>query len=471
MIKLFVILILVISLFSNEVSLNMIEIGDLNRASDVSIVDINNDDLLDIITTAYNDGVVVFINEGNFSFRRVPVAAYYEKPFSRSIRGKLHDETKLDFNNDGFADMLSCAMDDNSLTLWLNNQDETFTEVVIDSMIMGSHTVDVQDLNNDNLVDILVSGKTNDLCYYINKGNLNFERYRFNNNGSFMTFVHSEDVDGNGKNDILAVDYAKGDLYYYAQMDSLEFDSVFVDNINGMHTAMLKDFDNDGDFDILGAAYLGCKFVVWKNDGNGNFDIVFDKFAWGGSWLDMVDLDDDGDQDLIGTAEFDDYHFDFTWFENLEDSGDEEEWLFTTRDIEHTINKASCVKAGDLNNDGKPDLVIASNGGQKLLVYENQGLVEISENTIPLNQSLLRCYPNPFNPHTNIHFHIVNRGNVEVIIYNSLGQIVFSNQLGMVDSGDYSIKFDATSLNSGVYFCKLQNNGEGRAVVKLSLLK
>jgi len=60
-------------------------------------------------------------------------------------------------------------------------------------------------------------------------------------------------------------------------------------------------------------------------------------------------------------------------------------------------------------------------------------------------------YPNPFNPVTNISFSIKEKSNVELIVYDILGRKVslLLNEEKM--PGNYHIKFDASSLSSGVY--------------------
>lgn len=79
-------------------------------------------------------------------------------------------------------------------------------------------------------------------------------------------------------------------------------------------------------------------------------------------------------------------------------------------------------------------------------------------NEIPDGFQLRQNYPNPFNSHTKISFSIKQSGNYNLEIYNNLGQKIseiFNNKLA---DGVYETTFDASGLNSGVYFYRLAGN-------------
>ena len=64
-------------------------------------------------------------------------------------------------------------------------------------------------------------------------------------------------------------------------------------------------------------------------------------------------------------------------------------------------------------------------------------------------------YPNPFNPGTEIKYQLAERSDVELSVYNTLGQVVRNLVKNEQAAGVYSVRFDASSLASGVYFCKM----------------
>jgi len=90
--------------------------------------------------------------------------------------------------------------------------------------------------------------------------------------------------------------------------------------------------------------------------------------------------------------------------------------------------------------------------------------------TGPLQFELAQNYPNPFNPSTTIKFSIPQSSNVTLKIFNTLGQEVTSLINQNMESGVHTINFDASQLNSGIYFYRL-DAGSYSEVKKMTLLK
>lgn len=72
---------------------------------------------------------------------------------------------------------------------------------------------------------------------------------------------------------------------------------------------------------------------------------------------------------------------------------------------------------------------------------------------------LLPNYPNPFNPNTTIEFSIPQTTNVNLKIFNLLGQELITLLDEIREVGTYRINFDAKELNSGMYFYTLEAGG------------
>lgn len=68
---------------------------------------------------------------------------------------------------------------------------------------------------------------------------------------------------------------------------------------------------------------------------------------------------------------------------------------------------------------------------------------------------LLGNYPNPFNSGTIIRFTIPEQSRVSLELYNTLGQFERTITNKVFDKGNHSVKFNASDLSSGVYFCKM----------------
>jgi len=93
----------------------------------------------------------------------------------------------------------------------------------------------------------------------------------------------------------------------------------------------------------------------------------------------------------------------------------------------------------------------------------------VSVERVPLagTYALLSSYPNPFNPTTTIRYSIPNSDIVSLTVHDNLGRSVAKLASGRKSAGVYNVQFDAGSLSSGVYFCRLI---AGRNVISTKLV-
>lgn len=104
-------------------------------------------------------------------------------------------------------------------------------------------------------------------------------------------------------------------------------------------------------------------------------------------------------------------------------------------------------------------------------------LVGIADHADHLTKTfrLYQNYPNPFNPVTTIKYSLLKPSQVELKIYNALGQLVKTLADGYQTTGEYSAVWDGKDgdgnlLSSGIYFYRIQM-GEFSAVRKMAYLK
>jgi hypothetical protein len=88
----------------------------------------------------------------------------------------------------------------------------------------------------------------------------------------------------------------------------------------------------------------------------------------------------------------------------------------------------------------------------------------------PAAYELSQNYPNPFNPSTEIRYAIPASGLTSLMVYNLLGQEVATLVNEVQNAGSYTIRFDARSLPSGMYFARLRS-GSFSSVKKMLLVK
>jgi hypothetical protein len=106
----------------------------------------------------------------------------------------------------------------------------------------------------------------------------------------------------------------------------------------------------------------------------------------------------------------------------------------------------------------------------RAIVDYGQVGVDDPEASIPESFSISQNYPNPFNAATVIKYAVTTPGDVELSVYNVLGQKVETLIKGHHDAGEYSITWNANHVPSGVYFAKIESSERGQSV-KMVLLK
>ena len=144
--------------------------------------------------------------------------------------------------------------------------------------------------------------------------------------------------------------------------------------------------------------------------------------------------------------------------------------------------ESSQVLTSDVNGDGDTDLVVlgtspgSDHGG--VSVFINQGTsatAVVSETATPPTFALGTNYPNPFNPATTIPLAVLDGArNVDLTIYNVLGQPLRQLWTGPLSAGEHRLTWDGRdaqgqSVAAGVYLYRMQVDAQthARKMVKI----
>ncbi|MGM0589963.1 MAG: cadherin domain-containing protein [Bacteroidota bacterium] len=103
-------------------------------------------------------------------------------------------------------------------------------------------------------------------------------------------------------------------------------------------------------------------------------------------------------------------------------------------------------------------------------VGDRDELLEIQENLLPQQIQLEPNYPNPFNPITTIRYSITEATNIQLEVYNVLGQRVQTLVNQTQQPGWHVAQFDGAQLASGMYIYRLRV-GNKVLTKKMMLLK
>lgn len=101
--------------------------------------------------------------------------------------------------------------------------------------------------------------------------------------------------------------------------------------------------------------------------------------------------------------------------------------------------------------------------------YEYSTVVSVAAQRGSFN--LVRNFPNPFNPSTNITFSLQQAETISLSVFDAAGRevaVVYNAQL--LDAGQHTVSFDATALPSGIYYAHL-NTSAGITTARMVLEK
>jgi len=360
--------------------------GDSEYGGGVSFADFDNDGWDDITYASENGVDLYFFKNTNGVFNLVNFNGI-------SNTSKAKQVIWVDYDNDGDKDFFVTAIEDKN-AFYSNDGEMNFTDI---SSTIGIFQTDLftygasfGDIDNDGDLDLFISNRSPEDHNYL---------YR-NDSGIYVDITGTSGISLEGQLSFCSIffDYDKDGLQdIYVSNDKEENinrlyknlgDGVFQDvsessnagvDVSAMSTT-LGDFNNDGWFDIY---ITNTPFsqvssiqgnVLLKNNGDGTFTNVatetgtsFDSVGWGSVFLDAdndglldiyVSSSENGNGSLISSAFY--HQQDDETFTIPQDIG------FNT-DLRESYTNA----IGDINNDGKPEIVVGNDTDNNFLWQNN----------------------------------------------------------------------------------------------------
>ncbi|MBD3168323.1 MAG: T9SS type A sorting domain-containing protein [candidate division Zixibacteria bacterium] len=445
------------------------DIDYFSRAAGVYACDIDNDGDLDALGAGLGSGeIAMWRNDGgnpvNWTYSlidQVPGAIYV---YSADIDG------------DGLMDAVAAAATTGKIVWWQNGGGDPIDWLpqIIGSGFLSAHGVHAEDVDGDCDIDILGASEGLDqIAWWRNDGGdpIEWTMQVIADNFLESRAVSTADVDGDGDIDVLGAAFRYGDIKWWRNdggnpiaWTEFEIDSRFA----GAHHIYVCDLDRDGDPDVLSAGCGIDQIAWWRNDGGD--PVVWTKQVIGRYfrcaltvWAD--DFDNDGDTDVVGTAWAGD---EILWWRN--DGGNPIGW--TELPVNDNYNGPWPVCTGDLDGDGDADILGGSDDDSKITWWENESSSGFDNDPSWTTGEILMLenYPDPFNSSTVIKFELLRETNVILAIYNILGREIELIIKRSMPAGSHNVKWEAATLNNGVYFCRLKTQYSSE-INKMLLLK
>lgn len=125
---------------------------------------------------------------------------------------------------------------------------------------------------------------------------------------------------------------------------------------------------------------------------------------------------------------------------------------------------------GNFDDDEQLELAYLSNRDFHLFDVSPLSTPKPRHHVTPTTYSITSAYPNPFNSRTVIEYSLPRAGRYMLTVYDVSGVEVTSLADEWKVAGEYSTVWDAANQPAGVYFCRLDGEGNG-VTVKMVLVK
>jgi len=319
----------------------------------------------------------------NFSFALPGMSQIFKTPpVLYPSGGNLAEWVAVaDVNKDGKPDVVVTNWD-SGIGVLLGNGNGTFRPAVTYAATRGADAVAVADLNGDDWPDLVVGANDGAggpwLSVLLNKGDGTFlPAVRYSSVGFDVTSVAVADVDGDGKPDLVAANQCSDTNCNHSSLAVLlgNGDGTFRPAItytlsSGIAAAMsvvAADLDHDGLPDLLVADTSSSGkglVIVLLNKGDGTFpsQVTYQSGGTIPSSIIVGDVNADGNLDAVVTNLY--YSGSVTSYGSVGVLRGHGDGTFGAPVVYKAGPSPASVAIGDVNGDGKPDLVVSSAPGK-----------------------------------------------------------------------------------------------------------
>jgi hypothetical protein len=393
--------------------------NDFEGGNSVWAADLDKDGDIDVLATAADADDVAWWenrNKQGEGFVQHTVDANFDLP---------SDICAADINKDGNPDILASASAGNKITWWENNGSAGgWSAHNIDTTCVNPQQICTADIDRDGDQDVIAAVFWDEKIYWYKNDPTGgaLTRYAINaSNFTYIVSVAAADMDGDGDPDIIggssgniswfrnaganqswtsvsiADSQDKGydlmplDMDRDGDMDILcygwnEGKVHWLENTNGLATAwtlrmidddyrmpraiIAADMDEDGDWDVISSCtYPEADISLWRNKTIHRSAIfpagsVISTTIENPQWVRTIDIDRNGDLDVV-TASYDDHRI--GWYKN--DGSTPPGFVFYA--INNSVTGARTVDVGDIDLDGKQDVVYTAETGSKVQWSKN----------------------------------------------------------------------------------------------------
>ncbi|CAF3745768.1 unnamed protein product [Rotaria sp. Silwood1] len=415
--------------FDNQVTYS---VGELAYPTCVTIVDLNNDDQMDIISVrSLRDTLAVFYGTGNGLFGRF--ITYWTGLATLPVSVVVGD-----FNNDKLPDIIIGNNNTNYLSIYQGMGNGVFSGLrgYGISSSPDQNFIILGDLNNDNQLDLVVVDYNGNSVKVL----LGHPIFAFSNSIDFSTSYAFQpislaigDFNRDGLNDIGVLNFDSNNVNIFFQYENETFlmeHTLITAGISRPTAMVTVDFNNDSILDLAIANSGTNNIKLFFGYGNGSFQETQTYSTGSGSIpnsLVVADINKDNRLDIV-VANFEAYNigvllgFDSANFTQLPFSV-----IYSSfrQNLKHFI-------INDFNNDQKPDIVFIESKTNMIgifLSYSNGTLSSLLKYSIASESQPSFVAAGDFNNDNQMDIVIANNGTNNIVILLGFGNGSFANQI------------------------------------------
>ena len=422
--------------------------GDFADARSVYSQDINGDGDMDVLGAAYiDDDITWWENADGLG------TSWIEHIVEGDFNGAWSVYAS-DVDDDGDMDILGAAPMADDI-IWWENADglgTSWIEHTVDEDFVGAWSVYSADIDDDGDMDVLGAAyEVDDITWWENTDGLGTSWTEHTIDGDFdgAGSVYSEDMDDDGDMDVLGSSWYASDIKWWENEDGsgLSWNEHSIDgDFNLAVSVYSEDIDSDGKMDILGAANDDNDISWWdysnySTSGELESSILYlgNDPDWG--YIDWNASAPSGTSVALFVRASDNYADMGVWSDTitapcaLDAILNDYDSYFQYKVLLETVNSAATPSLHDIT-----------------LTWDPLGIGETAEPN-PGGIELLPIAPNPSSGSPTIRFGLHEPAYVDISIFDLSGRLVSENHGNEYSPGYH--EFLLVDLSPGTYFCKM----------------
>ena len=345
-------------------------------------------------------------------------------------------DTKYDYNNDGFPDVLAAAGDDGNntgphrayclngktgATIWSRSTEGACFSVI-----------GVEDFTGDGQPDVVAgatsASQANGRVFGLDGVNGSIKWTFYPNGSSTWALLQIDDVTGDGIKDVASGDFS-GHIYFHNAVSGAQVKSLSVGTDIILRFQDMGDVNADGHPDFL-VAHSGPKGIM-VNGFLGTF--LWQKTLSDQSWnvTNMGDVNWDGVNDAgIGTL----YNDNQSYFMNGK-NGD----IFESNPAPGAVDALSSIP--DIIGDKSRELMVGCRDGEVFCLSGgfDSTTTGIRDTGSGMQDFTAKVYPNPCRDYFTVSFKLSQQSDIKISISDLAGRILYSQLTADVGAGKHDI--------------------------------